>query len=159
MISLLYVLLKGSLMREVLPKFFDIDLGAAIIAYVMISYGSTWAGVFALGLGLAVDVFSAGPVGLFSLLYLAVFLSIHGGCRFFDLHSSKGQVILISMAVYLKALLLLLLLLIFSYEVRGASSLVVLSGVSAIVTGLLSPLGFYFLNLLSRVATNGLHEA
>jgi len=49
MISLLYVLLKGSIMNEVAPKFFDVDFGTAVIGYVLIFYGSTWAGLFALG--------------------------------------------------------------------------------------------------------------
>ena len=138
-------------MREVAPKFSDIDLGTAMIVYVMIYYGSTWAGVFALGQGIVMDVFSAGPLGLFSLLYLTVFLSIHGGCRLFDIYSSKGQILLISLTVYLKSLLLLLLLLGFSSEMGRSSSLVVLMGASAMATGLLSPLGFYFLNLLRRL--------
>lgn len=158
MISLLYVLLKGSIMKEVVPKFFDIDFGTAMIGYILISYGSTWAGVFALGQGILVDLFSVGPVGLFSLLYLTVFLSILGGCRFFDLHSPRGQVILISVAVYLKALFLLLLLLVFSFEIPSSSAFLILFGASAVLTGILSPFFFHFLYLLKRLMIKGLQE-
>jgi hypothetical protein len=158
MISLLYVLLKGSLMKEVVPKFFDIDLSTVIIGYMLISYGSTWAGLFALGQGILVDLFSVGPVGLFSLLYLAVFLCLMGGCRFFDLHSPRGQIILISVAVYLKALFFLLLLIVFSFEITSLSSHLILFGASAALTGILSPFFFHFLYLLRRLMIKGLQE-
>jgi hypothetical protein len=158
MISLLYVLLKGSILKEVAPKFLDIDLGTAIIGYLLISYGSAWAGLFALGQGILVDLFSAGPVGLFTLLYLAAFLSMLGGFRFFDLHSPKGQVILICLAVYLKELFLLLLLLVFSFEIPNSSSLLILLGASAVLTGILSPFFFHFLYLLRRLMIEGSQE-
>jgi hypothetical protein len=150
-ISLLFVLLKGILMHRVMPKPFDVDVGIAMIAYVMISFGSAWAGVFAVGQGIMMDLFSAGPLGLFPLLYLAAFLAIEWGCRFFELHSSRGQVILVGIAACLKSSILLLLLSVFSYSVPGASSIMFLLGVSAIATGLLSPVCFYVLNRLRRV--------
>jgi cell shape-determining protein MreD len=151
MISLLYVLLKGSLMNKITPKPFDVDLGTAMIAYVLISFGSTWAGVFALCQGIITDLFSAGPLGLFPLLYLIVFLSIQWGCRFFDLHSSSGVAILVCIAVCLKSSILLLLLGVFSYSAGGSSSIMVLLGASAVATGLISPVCFHVLNRLRRV--------
>jgi hypothetical protein len=152
------VLLKGSILKEAAPEFFDLDFGTAIIGFVLISFGSTWAGLFALGQGVLVDLFSVGPVGLFSFLYLVVFLTMLGGCRFFDLHSPKGQIILISTAVYLKAVLLFLFLLVFSIEVRSYSLVLILFGASALLTGILSPLFFHFLYLLRRLLLNGSHE-
>lgn len=145
------MLLKGILMNRVMPKPFDVDVGIAMIAYVMISFGSTWAGVFAVGQGIMMDLFSAGPLGLFPLLYLAAFLAIEWGCRFFDLHSSRGQVLLVCIAVCLKSSILLLLLSVFSYSVPGPSSVMVRLGASAAATGLLSPLCFYVFNRLRRV--------
>ncbi len=158
MIALLHVLLRGGIMKVVAPRFLDIDLGTAIIGFVLISYRSTWAGLFALGQGIVVDLFSAGPVGLYIFLYLTVFLSMVGGCRFFDLHTPKGQVILIFVTVYLKGLLLLLLFLIFSFEIDKASLLLILSGASAALTGILSPFFFYFLSLLRRFIIRGFEE-
>jgi hypothetical protein len=157
-IPLLYVLLKGSILKKVALEFFDLDFGTAIIGFVLISYGSTWAGLFALGQGILVDLFSVGPVGLFSLLYLAAFLTMLGGCRLFDLHSPKGQVILISTAVCLKGVLLLLFLLVFSFEVRSYSLVLILFGASALLTGILSPLFFHFLYFLKRLLIEGSHE-
>jgi len=157
-ISLLYVLLKGSMLKEVAPTFFDIDFGTAMIGYVLISYGSIWAGLFALGQGILVDLFSAGPMGLSTLLYLTAFLTMLGGCRFFDLHSPKGQVILISIAVYLKALLLFLLLLVFSFKIKSTSMVLILFGASAVLTGILSPLLFHFLYFLRRLMIKGFQE-
>jgi hypothetical protein len=138
-------------MNRVMPKPFDVDVGIAMIAYVMISFGSTWAGVFAVGQGMMMDLFSAGPLGLFPLLYLAAFLAIEWGCRFFDLHSSRGQVLLVCIAVCLKSSILLLLLSVFSYSVPGPSSIMVRLGASAVATGLLSPVCFYVFNRLRRV--------
>ena len=157
-ISLLYVLLKGSMLKEVAPKFFDIDFGTAMIAYVLISYGSVWGGLFALGQGILVDLFSAGPMGLSTLLYLTAFLTMLGGCRFFDLHAPKGQVILISVAVCLKALLLFLLLLVFSFKIKSTSMVLILFGASAVLTGILSPLLFHFLYFLRRLMIKGFQE-
>jgi hypothetical protein len=150
-ISLLFVLLKGSLMNRIAPKPFDVDLGTAMIAYVMISFGSAWAGVFALGQGIIVDLFSAGPLGLFPLLYLIVFLSIQWGGRFFDIHSSRGQMILVCIAVSLKSSALFLLLGVFTPGVSGSSSIMVLLGASALATGLVSPVCFHVLNRLRMV--------
>jgi hypothetical protein len=138
-------------MHRVMPRPFDVDVGIAMIAYVMIAFGSTWAGVFAVGQGIVMDLFSAGPLGLFPLLYLATFLALEWGCRFFDLHSPRGQIILVCIAFCLKSSILLLLLSVFSYSVPGLSSIMVLLGTSAVATGLLSPVCFYFLNCLRKV--------
>jgi hypothetical protein len=145
------VLLKGNLLNRIAPKPFDMDLGTTMIAYVMISFGSSWAGVFALGQGIIVDLFSAGPLGLSPLLYLSVFLSIQWGCRFFDIHSPKGQMILVCIAVSLKSSILLLLLSVFTPSVGGSTSVMVLLGASAAATGLVSPVCFHVLNRLRRV--------
>jgi hypothetical protein len=155
--SLLYVLLKGSILKRMAPEFFDLDFGTVIIGFVLISYGGTWAGLFALGQGILVDLFSVGPVGLFSFLYLVAFLSMLGGCRLFDLQSPKGQVILIFTAVCLKGVLLFLLLLAFSFEVRSYPTVLILFGASALLTGILSPLFFQFLYFLRRLLLEGPH--
>jgi hypothetical protein len=58
----------------------------------------------------------------------------------------------------LKELFLLLLLLVFSFEIPNASSLLILLGASAVLTGILSPFFFHFLYLLRRLMIKGLQE-
>jgi hypothetical protein len=82
---------------------------------------------------------------------LTVFLSIQWGCRFFDIHSSRGQMILVCIAVSLKSSVLLLLLGVFTPSVSGSSSILILLGASAVATGLVSPVCFHVLNRLRRV--------
>jgi hypothetical protein len=148
-------MIKGSLMKAILPVYFQVDLGTVMIAYVMISFGGIWAGVFAVGQGIMMDIFSASPLGLFPLLYLVGFLAIQGGCRFFDLYSARGQIILISAAVCLESMVLLLLLSSFAYNTGGSYSSLVFFGASAAATGLLAPLGFVVLDVLKKLVMKG----
>jgi hypothetical protein len=73
MISLLYVLLKGSIMNEVAPKFFDID-SHAMIGYVLPRMGYGWP--FAWGRD-PFDLYSADPWSIHPL-YLTAFLRCSG---------------------------------------------------------------------------------
>ncbi len=83
-------------------RFFALDLVTIIIAYLLIYYGTAGAVIFAIGQGFLIDTFSSGLLGLFTLLYLITFLSIKLGSFFFDLYSSRGQIFLIFIAVFLK---------------------------------------------------------
>ena len=157
-IALLYVLVKGSVINHFRPHLFDLDLVTLIMAYLLMRQGSGWTAVFALVQGMAVDIFSAGVTGLFTFLYLVIFLSLVFGGRFFDLLSSKGQVILISLAVFLKQILFLSLLKAFSFEISLSLSLLVPFALSALLSGLAGPFVFYLLNHLQMGSEKDLEE-
>lgn len=140
MISLFYVLMKGSILSYMGLSLFDVDLVIIIIVYLLFMDAETGAGIFALSQGLLIDIFSGGPVGLFTLLYLTIFLSIHLGSRFIDLRAVRGQVIVILLAVLLKGGLLISLLNIFPLEIHSSYSVFWAFVGSAVCSGLIGPL-------------------
>ena len=131
----------------------DIDLVTIVIAYFMIYYGKTVAGIFAVCQGFLIDTMSAGVLGLFTFLYVVTFLGINLGSFVFDLNAARGQIILISLAVLLKETLLVALLRTFSFEISISSSNMLAFVVSALGTGLISPMLFYFLNRMNLLFT------
>jgi cell shape-determining protein MreD len=153
-LSLIYILLKGSVVNEIAPLFFDIDLVIVITASLLMSSGSAGAAVFAFGQGMLIDLLSAGFLGLFALLYIISFLCLELGARFFDLRSVQGQFILVGLVVLFKEVILVGLLDAFAFEVVLSASLFFWLGASAFFTGLIAPLIFSILNYV-QVRTAG----
>ena len=131
--------------------FFDLDFLTILTAYLFLAFGQIWAGVFALGQGFLIDVFSGGLHGLFSAAYLSVFFVILVGSRFFNLLNPKGQIIIVALSVLLKNAMLLILLRIFSQDVIYSETLLLVSFVSIGVTGLAAPLFFQLFNHLRGI--------
>ena len=131
--------------------FFDLDFLTILTAYLFLSFGQIWAGVFALGQGFLIDVFSGGLHGLFSAAYLSVLFVIVVGSRFFNLLNPKGQIIIVALSVLLKNAMLLILLRIFSQDIIYSKTLLLVSFVSIGVTGLAAPLFFQLFNHLRGV--------
>jgi len=131
--------------------FFDLDFLTILTAYLFVAFGQVGAGIFALGQGFLIDVFSGGLHGLFSAAYLCVFFVILVGSRFFNLLNPKGQIIIVSLAVLLKNAMLLMLLRIFSQDIVYSKGLVLVSLASIIVSGLAAPLLFQLFNRLRGI--------
>jgi len=157
--SLFFVLIKGNLFNHVRLSLFDVDLVIIIMTYLLVFYGEKGSGIFALSQGLLVDVFSGGLLGLFTLLYLSVFLCMNLGSRFLDLRSARGQIIIISLAVLLKGILLFTFLNIFSLEIHISYIVLWAFAASAACSGLLGPFVFYLLNQLKYFLIKDLREA
>ena len=87
------------------PGYFDVDLVAVTMAYLVAWYGDSWPAAFALAMGLVIDILSAVPVGLFSVIYLILFAGIRIGDALFDLQTVRGLMIVVSLAVLLKKFL------------------------------------------------------
>jgi rod shape-determining protein MreD len=141
-VGVLQVLFKGRFMTAMGSYFLDIDLVTVMIGYLLIHSGRTGACVYAFFLGMLVDLFAAGVPGVFTLLYMLVFLIIELGARFFDLQTIKGPMILVFLGAFIKQLCLVGLLDIFAYQVHFSSSLFLGFAVSAAVTGLIAPFVF-----------------
>ncbi len=156
--SLLFVLVKGNLMNHIRLGLLDVDLVLIIMTYLLVVYGETGAGIFALSQGLLIDIFSGGLLGLFTLLYLTVFLAMNLGSRLFDLRSARGQVIVIALAVLLKGTLLICFLNIFPLEITIPSSVLWALAASAVCSGLIGPFVFYLLTHLKDVVIRGIRE-
>ncbi len=139
--------------------FFDLDLLTIITAYLFLSYGQTAAGTFAFGQGFLVDIFSGGLHGLFSLICILVFGVIYLGCRFFDLQTPKGQMIIVSLAVLFKKILFLVVLVLFSPKATFIGPFLWISAGSAIITGLAASVIFYLFDRLGAVSLEDARNA
>ena len=146
-LGLIITLIKGKWVNLIVPNQFDPDFTAILIAYLFLYYGPAAAGIFAFGQGLVIDIYSGGLYGLFTLLYLSVYVGIYLGCRFFNLLDPKGQVLIVSLVVLLEKLLFIIILTIFSERIIFSNSFLWISLASAICTGLIAPVLF---SLFSR---------
>jgi len=140
--------------NDLVPLFFDIDLVIVITASLLMRSGSAGAAIFAFGQGMLIDLFSAGFLGLFALLYVISYLCLELGARFFDLRSVQGQFILVGLVVLIKELVLVGLLDAFAFEVVLSASLFFWFGVSAVFTGLIAPFIFSILRAV-QIRTGG----
>jgi hypothetical protein len=141
--STLFILAKGTLMNRIGLETLDIDLVAILIACLLATRGKAAAVVFAMGQGILTDIFSAGWPGLFWFLYMMVFFSMNLGGRFFDPHSVRGAFLLVTVAVFVKDVLLMGMLYSFSLQVGSFASAFLAIGVSAFCTGFLAPAVLY----------------
>ena len=130
---------------------FDLDLLTILTAYLFLSFGRIQAGTFALGQGLLIDIFSSGLHGLFAFLYLSVFWGIYLGSLFFNLQTAKGQIMIVSLAIFFKSIVFLTVLSLFSNSIVFSKSFLSASAVSIIGTGLITPIFFIFFNRLRDV--------
>ena len=135
-------------MSHIVFNAFDVDLVVIIIVYLLVYYSETGAGIFAFVQGLLIDIFSGGMFGLFTLLYLIIFLLIKLASRPLDLLSTLGQVVVISMAILLKEALMVIILYMFSFATNFLIHNILLTVFSAIFSGLIAPFLFYILNKL-----------
>ena len=127
---------------------FDLDLLTLLTVYLFLSFGRMQAGAFALGQGFLIDIFSSGLHGLFAFLYLCVFWGIYLGSLFFNLQTAKGQIIIVTLVVFLKNIVFLTVLSLFSDSIVFSKSFLSASAVSIIGTGMITPI---FVNLFNRL--------
>lgn len=138
-------------MNYVILRLMSIDLVIILAAYLFVFHGETGAGVFIIGQGLVMDVLSGGMFGLFTLLYLIVFLCIKLASRPLDLMSTGGLVAMICMATILKEMFLIMFLYVFSQEITLSVIDILFFILSAICSGIIAPLVFYCMNILDRL--------
>jgi rod shape-determining protein MreD len=149
-LCLFFFLLKGSFLSHPLLRLCDVDLVAIFMAHVLAYLGEKKAAVFGFGQGLLIDIFSAGLLGTFALLYLLVFFWIKIGSRFFDLRSASGLMIIIFFSVVLREFLFAAILEVFSMEFLLTYAVFPGIGASAICSSLMAPLFFLILNFMSH---------
>ena len=149
--GILFTLLKGVHINPWSVGFFDLDFLAILTGYIFLSFGPIQAGAFALGQGFFIDIFSSGLHGLFLFLYLIVFLGIYSGSLFFNLQTAKGQMIIISLSIFLKNVMLLGVLALFSGNIVFKTSFFGAAAVSIIGSGLITPLLFNLFDRLSGI--------
>ena len=144
----LFTLLKGIDRNPWGVGIFDLDFLTLLIGYLFLSFSRIQAVAFALIQGLFVDVFSSGPNGLSALSYLSVFWGIYGVSLFFNLENTKGQIIIISSAVFLKNITLVAIIAFVSGRFDLSRSFFYAAAISVVGTGLLAPILYAFFDRL-----------
>jgi len=149
--GVLFTLLKGISRDPWVVGIFDLDLLSLLIGYLFLSSGRIHAAVFALVQGLLIDIFSSGPNGLSALSYLVVFWGICAGSLFFYFETAKGQIIIISMAVFLKHATFLAVIALVSERIAFSIFFLSATAISVLGTGLLTPVMYHFFDRLREL--------
>ena len=147
MFGVIFALMRGRFTNFLGSEIYAPDLIAALAAYLFLIYGRTGACIFAVSQGLVMDLFSGGVQGLFVFIYLGVFGAIWLGSGFFDLQSSKGQILILFFAMIVKSIFFFVVVgTVFQKSVSGAFLLSL--GFLTLITALVTPIIFYIFNML-----------
>ena len=106
MLSILFILIKGSVFNQVFFEGFEVDLVIVIAVYLFSSHSEMVSGIFLFFMGFLTDILSVGIPGLFMLVYLLIFMVIKIGSHPIDIFSPVGRIALIFIAVIFKELLM-----------------------------------------------------
>lgn len=129
----------------------DVEVVIVITVFLLAHGSETGAGVFALGQGLLTDIFSGGIWGFYTILNVIIFLFVKIIFRPFDLSSAFGQISIIFIVVLVKEFLQIPILFLFSLNMNFSFSYLLISIVSALSSGLITPLIFYLLKGLCHL--------
>lgn len=143
-----FVLLRGSITQLVGITWLDIDLIPIFLVYLTAKDQNVKALCLAFFMGLLTDIFSACPLGLFALTYSAILVGINSCRQFLDFTNIKTSVLLVAVFLVAKWCLVLVAVSILPLGQSFPSMRVMPVFVSALITGLITPLIFYLLNLV-----------
>jgi cell shape-determining protein MreD len=144
----LFVILKGSINHLLRIEWLDIDLIPIFLIYLIAKDQNFKAGCLAFFMGILTDILAPCQLGLFTFAYSAILLGINHCRRFLDLNNIKTSILLV--AFFLLAKWSFLLIIMRFFPIRQFISLIpfILVSVSILITSLITPFLFYFLNLL-----------
>jgi len=148
--AVFFLLIKGSLVGHIVPRYFNVDLIIILLIYIFAFYSEKGAGIFAFGMGMLMDLFSGVLFGFYTLIYLSVFLAVRFGSKPLDLTSTGTQMIAVSLAVLLKGILMLAFLHLFSLRTVFLLTDYLMIIFSIMISGLIAPFLFYLFNYLNR---------
>jgi rod shape-determining protein MreD len=149
-VSIFFILIKGGLFSQGFFSPLDIDFITILMVYLLGRRCKTGAGVFALGQGLLMDIFSGGIWGFNTLLYLLVYMFIKIIARPFDLSSYVGQVAVIFFGVLTKDVLIIILFQMFSLNSGFSGHDFLMLTASAIFSGVIAPFVLVLVDSLGR---------
>jgi rod shape-determining protein MreD len=150
LVSSLFILIKGEMLDRLTSVNIDIEIVIIITVCLYAYCGETGSGIFALGQGFIMDIFSGGTWGFYTTLYLLIYLLIKFVSRPFDLFSIFGQSVVIFIAVVVKNILMVPILHIFFKSINLSFSNFLFFLISAICSAIVAPFIFYLFNSLVR---------
>lgn len=144
----LFVIARGSINHLVGIEWLDIDLIPVFLIYLIAKDQNFMAGCLAFFMGMLTDVFAPCQLGLFAFLYSAIILGINHTRQFLDFNNIKTSVLFV--AIFLLAKWSFLMIIIRPSPLREITPLIsiVLVFISVLITSMITPFMFYFLNLV-----------
>lgn len=120
------LVLQTTLLPALLPLHFKPDLLLILVVYLGLGEGYVRGGVLSYLLGCLQDVFAAGYLGLYGLVFLGAFLAVRGVVARLNTESSILLLLLVTIATLLQSALLLFALGFFAEA--GALWVIILKG-------------------------------
>lgn len=143
-----FVILRGSINHFLRIEWLDLDIIPIFLIYLVAKDQDYKASYLAFFMGLLTDIFSQCQLGLFAFTYSAVLLGVNHFRRFLDLNNIKNSMLLVIFFLLAKWSFLLIVMRFFPIRQFIALTPFILVSVSIVITSLITPFLFYFLNLL-----------
>ena len=144
----IFVILRGVIAHLVGIEWVDIDLIPIFLVYLIAEDQDFRAGCLAFFMGILTDIFAPCQLGLFAFVYSAILLGINQCRQFLDFNKIKALVLLVAIFLVAKWSLVLIIIRILSLGQSIPSITFILIPISALITGMITPFLFYFLNLV-----------
>ncbi|NVM24320.1 MAG: hypothetical protein HWN70_00180 [Desulfobacterales bacterium] len=144
----LSVILRRSINHLVGIEWLDIDLIPIFLIYLIAKDQNFMAGCLAFFMGVLTDTFAPCQLGLFAFLYSAIILGINHCRQFLDFNDIKTSILFV--AIFLLAKWSFLVIIIRPSPLGQFTPLIffILVSISVLITGMITPFLFYFLNLV-----------
>jgi len=143
-----FVILRGSINHFLRIEWLDIDIVPIFLIYLVAKDQDYKASCLAFFMGILTDIFSPCQLGLFAFTYSAILLGVNHCRRFLDINNIRTSMLLV--VFFLLAKWSFLLIIVRFLPIRQFITLTpfILVSVSIVITSLITPLLFYFLDLL-----------
>lgn len=143
-----FILFRGAITHLVRVEWVDIDLIPIFLVYLIAREQNFRAGCLAFLMGILTDIFAPCQLGLFAFVYSAILLGMNPCRKFLDFDKTKTSILLVAIFLVAKWSLLLFMISILPLGQCIPSINFILVSISALITGMIAPLLFYFLDLL-----------
>jgi len=143
-----FVILKGSINHFLRIEWLGLDIIPIFLIYLVAKDQDYKASCLAFFMGILTDIFSPCQLGLFAFTYSAILLGVNHCRRFLDLNNIKTSMLLVVFFLLAKWSFLLIIVRFLPIRQFIALTPFILVSVSIVITSLITPLLFYFLDLL-----------
>jgi rod shape-determining protein MreD len=142
-----FVLIRGSVGHSLGIEWLDIDLIPIALIYLVGKDQRLRAGSLAFCVGILTDIMTLCPLGLFAVAYSMITLGLNRCHQFLDFNKIKTSALLVAMCILAKWAFILVVLKLFTIGKFIPSTPFLPVLLSALITSLLAPPLFYFMDL------------
>ena len=143
----LSVILRRSMNHLVGVEWLDVDLIPIFVIYLIAKDRDFMASCLAFFMGVLTDIFSPCQLGLFAFAYSAILLGINRCRQFLDFNNIKTSILFVAIFLLAKWSFLMIIIRPFPLGQFSPLSFFILLSISVVITSMITPFLFYFLNL------------